>query len=420
MTKIIISEGQFNLLTKKLVSEAVGVPENILESGEKLYGIVSDFLKRINRKEDNYKGFVTTQLPVSDLTFETIMLVIRVEELDDYTGDVVMASAGVGNEFIFDNALLMQVNAQNRQIDLFVTFIVPKDWNPQDLYGAFVKDKTHMTSIMSHELKHKFDRQKKEVELLGGISDYSAYSSASNLRFGIPVIDKFMRYSYFIQTAENLVRPTEVASRMTQKNIKRKEFYDFITNDEVYIELKEIQNFSFKYLIQQLKQEMEYVDELIKHIGEDPTQMSASVKISEVLDLVYINLVNAKINKFDEYIYDMIDKAYHLFGQIGIGGGPVIKKNEEKEKVRNKYINHVIKYQNREIDFFKDECERFNYVATKIIKKISKVFALIPEGRSRNLSEENCIIEWDLYHEMMEKKYGRRKIDTEYKFKLKK
>lgn len=148
--------------------------------------------------------------------------------------------------------------------------------------------------------------------------------------------------------------------------------------------------------------------------------MSASVKISEVLDLVYINLVNAKINKFDEYIYDMIDKAYHLFGQIGIGGGPVIKKNEEKEKVRNKYINHVIKYQNREIDFFKDECERFNYVATKIIKKISKVFALIPEGRSRNLSEENCIIEWDLYHEMMEKKYGRRKIDTEYKFKLKK
>ena len=32
-------------------------------------------------------------------------------------------------------------------------------------------------------------------------------------------------------------------------------------------------------------------------------------------------------------------------------------------------------------------------------------------------SDEKCIIEWELYHEIMEKKHGRRKIDTEYKYK---
>ena len=420
MTKIIISENQFNELTKKLMSEAVGVPDYILDSGEKLYDIVSNYLKRINSKEDNYKGFISTQLPVGDMVFETIMLEISVNELDYYDGEAVIASAGVGNAFQFDNAILMQINQMDRQIDLHLNFIVSENWEPQDLYNAFTKDKINTTSVMAHELKHKYDRQKKEIELAGGTADYQAYARG-NLNFGVPVINKFMRFSYFIQNAENLVRPTEVASRMTQKKIKREEFYDFITNDDVYKELKEIQGFSFEYLIKQLKEEMDYVDGLIEHAGGDPNQMSESEKIKSVLELVYINLVNSKLEIFDDYIYDMREKAAQLFGQIGMKlglfGSPA---NEEKEKVKQKYMNHVMKYQNRELDFFKDECERFNYISTKIIKKIAKVFALIPEGRTKNLTEEQCILEWDLYHEVMEKKYGKRKIDTEYKYLRKK
>ena len=420
MTKIIISENQFNELTKKLMSEAVGVPDYILDSGEKLYDIVSNYLKRINSKEDNYKGFITTQLPVGDMVFETIMLVISVNELEGYDGETVLASAAVGNAFRFDNAILMQVNKIDSQIDLQLNFIVSENWEPQDLYTSFTKDKINTTSVMAHELKHKYDRQKKEVELVGGTSDYQAYTDGG-LNFGVPVINKFMMFSYFIQNTENLVRPTELASRMTQKKIKKEEFYDFITKDDLYKELKEIQEFSFEYLIKQLKEEMDYVDSLIEHAGGDPNQMSESEKIRSLLELVYINLVNSKLKLFDDYTYDLpsrAEKLFDLFGiNLGLFGSPA---NEDKEKIKLKYMNHVMKYQNKELDFFKDECERFNYISTKIIKKIAKVFALIPEGRTKNLTEEQCILEWDLYHQMMEKKYGKRKIDTEYKYLRKK
>jgi len=420
MTKIIISETQFNQLTKKLMIEAVGVPEYILDSGEKLFDLVANFLKSIDEKDDNYKMASKTELLIGDRVFDTVMIIVQVNELEGYDGEVVIASAGLGNSFRFDNAILMQVNEINNEIDLHINFIVPEEWEVEDLYNVYIKDKIHTTSIMSHELKHKYDRQKKEVELVGDTSDYQAYSS-SGLRFGVPVLDEFMRFSYYIQEVENLVRPTELASRMSQKNIKREEFYDFITNDEIYQELKKIKDFSFNYLITTLKDEMEYVDSLIEHAGGDPESMNDAEKIKAVLELVYMNLVNAKIQKFDDYIYDMFEKTASLFGQLMGGNMPFgPQKNEDKEKVRRKYINHVIKYQNREIDFFKDECERFNYVATKLIKKIAKVFALIPEGRNRNISEEKCIIEWDLYHEMMEKKYGKRKIDTEYKYLRKK
>jgi predicted ATPase with chaperone activity len=100
-----------------------------------------------------------------------------------------------------------------------------------------------------------------------------------------------------------------------------------------------------------------------------------------------------------------------LMGQLFGGGRQNINPN--KEKVRNKFINHVAKYQNKEMDFFKDECERFNYVATNLIKKISKIYSLIPDEKEQT---NESILNWDLHQKLMEKKYGKRKIDTKYKF----
>ena len=96
-----------------------------------------------------------------------------------------------------------------------------------------------------------------------------------------------------------------------------------------------------------------------------------------------------------------------MFG--GLFGGTVSK---EKDKVRIKFINHVIKYQDREMDFFKDECEMFNYESTKLMKKISKIYSLIPDEKEQT---NESILNWDLHQQIMEKKYGKRKIETKYK-----
>ena len=142
--------------------------------------------------------------------------------------------------------------------------------------------------------------------------------------------------------------------------------------------------------------------------------MDDETKIKMVLRLVYINLVNFKINTFDDYFYTQQDKINNMFGGIMsqlFGGGNV---NPDKEKVRDKFINHVTKYQNREMDFFKDECERFNYVATNLMKKISKIYSLIPDEKEQT---NESILNWDLHQKLMEKKYGKRPIQTSYNFK---
>ena len=106
-----------------------------------------------------------------------------------------------------------------------------------------------------------------------------------------------------------------------------------------------------------------------------------------------------------------------MFGGGGLFSsifGQIKPPNEEKEKVRRKFINHVSKYKNREMDFFVDECERFNYVATNLMKKISKIYALLPDEKEQT---NESILDWELHQKIMEKRYGKRPIQKSYNFR---
>ena len=414
MGKIILSERQFNLLAKTLMNEAVSVPEKILDSGRKLYDIVLEKLKTIKQKENQYTFKIkNADIEIGDTIFNKLNINVEVSEVDWYDGPLEIASMGMGNEFKFDEGVMMQLNIKDNLIDLHLNFIAGNEWEPHEMVNILTKDETHQVSIMAHELMHRYTRHKKPHELIGGTADYQAYSSGG-LSFGVPVLNKLMRYSYFIQTAENLVRPAEIASRMTQKGITREQFYDFIVNDPTYIELKEIRDFSFEYLISQLKEEMDYVDVLLEHAQLNIEGMSEDEKIKEVLELVYINLVNAKVEAFDKFFFTAEEMIYNMFGPLARLIGKGKEPSEGKEKVRKKYINYVAKYSNRSIDFFKDECERFNYESTNLMKRISKIYSLILDEKEQT---NESILNWDLHQELMEKKYGKRKIQTKYTFK---
>jgi hypothetical protein len=407
--KIIITESQYNL-----IKEAVGVPENIIQEGKKLYEIVASKLKSItSTKEEYFFENIDIDLNVSDVNFTNLNFIVKIDVLEDYDGvEPVIASMGVGNEFNFDEGIMMQINAETSTIDLFIQFIVPEGWQPNDLYMVFIEQKIHNTSVMAHELMHRFRRSKKSKGLAGDTADYQAYSSGK-LSFGIPIINEFMMYSYFIQNEENVVRPTEVASRMIQNGITREKFYEFIMQDDTIKTLKKIQNFSFEYLIKGLYEQMDRVFALLEHAGENPKENSPEENIKSVLELVYINLANLKMEFFENFILSREEMIFSKMGHFSqLFGGKEPK--EDKVKLLNKYHSHVTKYANKEMDFFKDECERFNYVATKLIKRISKVYSLIPDEKEQT---NESILDWDLHQKLTEKKYGKRPIETSYKYK---
>ena len=223
---LIINENQLGTIVDKLLLERLGVPDFILDSAEKLYDIVLNKIKTIKDTSGNYGFNLNVDLPIGDFDIRRLVLTISAEEFDGYDGGVDIAGMAVSQQFKFDNAVLMKILEVNHILELDVNFVVPEEWKPSELYDVFVKDKIKMISIFAHELKHKYDKTKKTKDLIGRDAEYQVFSR-QGLNFGIPVIGEFMRNSYFIQNAENLVRPTELASRMSQKILPKINLMNF-------------------------------------------------------------------------------------------------------------------------------------------------------------------------------------------------
>ena len=413
--KIIITESQL-----KFINEALGVPDSILTAAEEVFDIVVNDVKSIDEKEDTYAFSGDLDFELGDkkkIVIDGYELTVNVEELDGYDGNVLVMSMGMGQSFNFDREVMMKRIEPSTTAEIEITFGVSENWEPHELYDTIMKERVKYLSSIAHELKHKYDKQAKELDLVGRDAEYTATQRMST--FGIPVIDhKFFRYVYYISIAENLVRTTEVASELKSKNITKSQFKEFLENNNVYKEFIEIKNFTFNSLIEGMKEQMDRVDALLEHIGADPENMSENEKIDEVLNLVYVNLVNLRMGIFNDMISDKADEIRN-FLKLMSKNVPSFMEDDDKEKMdnlRSKFLNYLIKFQNDPTEFFVAECEKFNYISTKMLKKISKLYAMAKDDE-QPVSES--IINWELHQKLMEKKYGKRKIETEFKFKKK-
>jgi hypothetical protein len=202
---------------------------------------------------------------------------------------------------------------------------------------------------------------------------------------------------------------------MKSKNITKSQFREFIENSRVYKELVEIKNFTFEDFITRLKDNEDRLDALLNHIGEDPSNMTIDQKIDRVLEVAYIDLVNNRMEMFVRMTEHSMDDMIKFAGQLGMLPRhlePEVKKLEKTDEVRQKFLSYVMKYEKNPTKFFEDEIENFQYIAKKMIKKISKVYALAKDDEP--VSES--IINWDLYQKVKEQKYGTPKIHTKYNF----
>jgi hypothetical protein len=407
--KIILTENQY-----KVLNEALGVPEGILDAASDLYEIVMYFIKGIYDKREEYVFNRSVDLTIADYHIDSLDLHVNVEHIPEYEGKPEIAGMGMGQNFTYDKKVQLKVQILDKEIELHITFVVGDEWETEDLYERFIRDRVETESTLAHELKHKYDKQKKQTDLMGRDAEYQTYSKG-NLRFGIPEIDqKFMRYNYFMQAAESLVRPTELSSRMRQMKITKSQFLNFLKEDKAFKEMMDIRDYSFEKLVDGLKEQMDRVDSLLDHIGQYDENIPENRKIEKVLHLLYVNLVNNTIEYFDKMTSTPFDALKTLFNQTFGGGMLGVDEDEENlNKVRQKFINYLTKYEKNPIMFFKDRCEQLSYDANKIIKRLGKLYAMAEDDQPMNES----ILNWELHQKLMEKKYGRRKIETEFKFK---
>ena len=414
MRNIVITESQLRIIT-----EALGVPDNILDAADMLYDVVEQDIKTINTIQDeyNFDGEINFELgDKKKIKIDSYTLTVKIEEIEDEGGGVLdIISMGMEGGFGFNRDVYMKETESSTTLELSITFAVGENWEPEELIQKMEEERDEHVSSLSHEIKHKYDKQSKQFGLMGLDAEYQATQRRGT--FGIPAIDSvFYRFMYYIHAIENLVRPTEVAYSMRRKNITKSQFKEFLENNRVYKELLEIKNFSFDDFISQLKEQEERLNKLLEHVGEDPSNMTIDEKIKRVLEVVHIDLVNNKMDLFVEMTTHSSDNFLQMALDIGLlppNAENNIEGLKKTNEIRQKFFNYVIKYQENPTKFFENEFKNFNFVANKMLKKISKLYAMAKDDKQ--VSES--IINWELHQQIMEKKYGKRKIKTEYKYK---
>jgi hypothetical protein len=415
MKNILITENQLRLIT-----ETLGVPNNILEAADTLYDIVERDIKSIDSIEDEYEFDGEIEFELGDkhkVMIDSYELKVNIETIDGEEGVLDIISMGMGGSFAFNRDVFMKETEPSTTLELTITFAVGENWEPEGLIRKMEEERDEHVASLAHEIKHKYDKQSKQFGLIGPDAIYQATQRRGN--FGIPVLDRvFFRYMYYIHGIENLVRPVEVASLMKSKNITKSQFREFIENSRVYRELVEIKKFTFEDFISQLKENEDRLDALLNHIGEDPSSMTIDQKINRVLEVAYIDLVNNRMGMFVNMTSHHMDDMIKFGSQLGLLPKHLekgVKQLEKTDEIRQKFLSYVMKYEKNPTKFFEDEIENFQYIANKMIKKISKVYALAKDDKP--VSES--IINWELHQKVREQKYGKRKIETEFKFKKK-
>ena len=366
-------------LIRQILQEEVGVPNNIVNVANQIFNHIIDNLidtetvEEINNITNYYKG----KFQIGDLKFKMIDYMFEFHIDDKY--EVGIAGMATGGGFKVTKRFRIKSTIDKDTFHIKFVMVAPPDATGKDVKDYMMKEKIEFISSITHELKHKYDDFKKPKTSLTARGEYGAFTGNN---FGdITPINKFIHNLYFTHTIENLVRPSELAGAIDAGEITKKGFYNFLTNNRVYQKLKEIQGFTYEGFREDLMNDIDKIKELFDTNNIDYEGISDEQIVDRTLELLLLNLRQWKAESTHRLLMD--NPIEMLMGFKG-----------KKGKFFGKYLQKLLKYEGDFKKYFEYEQKMFNFVATKMIKKISKLYAMTKDDTNES------IINWELWQKV--------------------
>jgi len=347
--------------TKKYISEALGVPDNLHQTSLKLFDRIANWVKNL-RKSDFVKGegartIIRGDFRISDFNFSNVKIQLGVESVDEVEEPTLISMVNRTESRKTEDFRLQTIKRKN--VDLLILIAVPSGFKIKDLHQFFLTNKNEFVENLSHELKHAYDHHKKPFD---SPRQRAEYQSAISLNTGVPVIDQFINDIYYISVSENLVRPSELASAIQNNQVSQKDFLKFLGSNDTYQTVKRIASFDFENFKKELLSNPKELNYMLKHVKQKSKNLSDEEKLDIVLNSVYKALAGAQIKNFSEMI------THHPIEMImGFEG--------EKEKFFKKFMNTVTKFKTPD-EFFKFYEQKFRTIGREMMKKIAKLYAI--------------------------------------------
>lgn len=354
---------------KKEFNEAVGVPEGIVDAGKQLYDDIKKNLSgEINKNQTEYELNFKPEKPykIGDMEIDDVELKLELHPIpNDEYGDSNMTVFGGQKLKDTGKSVIYMSIPSNGNIKLTIDKPVPLDWTVQGVLDSFEKNKVMGVSSVSHELKHQYDTFKKPIHSPSHIADYRSKTKLMN--FPINGLQRMFFDLYYMDKVENLVRPSELYAKLMTKGIKKSNFLDYFKKE--YANILDAMKFNVEDLIDELYENIDDVEQFLNHVDdmdEPVSEMTDEDKINMLLRVAYIsygNLSNTMLQNF------LIDRPIEML--IGLSGN--------KEKYFNKHIYNTTKYSENPLEFYKNVESYLKNTGKKVIKKMAKVYSLLPD-----------------------------------------
>ena len=391
---------------RKILREAVGVPEGIHETSET---IVKDMVKYFydfddpSGDEEEYVQELTFNPPlnITDLSIDKVYLYIRLHkqsfDMEEPQLMGMSVPAGFGNEKLDISkpkpSIKLSIDKDN--LTLIFDFALDETQDIDDIYEWFnnTSNVKKITSTISHELMHLYDMEKREQRPLSSLADYASTQEFAQSRIGgicRPILKMFF-YLYYISDIENLVRPTELYSHMKANNITKEKFLEEFRKTDIYNNLMDAKNFTIEKLENELLEDFDCVNSVLKENNFPFMQLSPEEKLVHYLNVIpgIVTDTSAKV------FFGMLEKTQSVgddpksaFAKM-LGLYQEDEKTQENKKARfNEYMKKITAKTEDPNIFFDYTQKLLNFKGEQMIKKISKIYSLLPSENENKLQKK--------------------------------
>jgi len=392
----------------KMIKEAVGVPTNIVKTAQDIFG---GLIEQVEDFIDWYK--IYHKLEPEDKTDVGIKIfekVLKPIEGDFYINDKKFKEAyiqlnmhpGIENEIsilglanmtrIFWGSIKGKFKIKFIRLDavkISIDLVTPLNSKIEDLLTFLQSNKSFLTSILGHELKHYYDANLQRNSSIMKTVHYRTLTSST----GIRPINKLLFFSYYFHDFENSVRPTELAALLSEEGITKSNFLEFFKKTEIYGNISEAKSLSWEGLLEELRKDenMKSIDNIMIDFEIEIDDYTEDEKIDYILELVYKNIKrwrNEELRKF-----------------LKVTDFSPMRFKDSKTKLIEDYKKWLNQFGNDYEAFYKSEIKNINMEADNMLRKLGGVYHLAIDDPNpkktdffkRESVSTNSIVNWDMW-----------------------
>lgn len=328
---------------KQFIFEKMGIPDNIVESGEELYEYYLELLIKYKRNIAIGNSFSLGKMDVKvgELSFRIKLNVVigSSNKILIDGGAITMISTGVDS-----GTILYEYDKRKSEFDLTINYGMEYGDSVDEFIDFNRSKSTILKSIFTHELKHLYDLY---IKGKSDIERFTDYSFSKTFDFNLTEVKKFIFNVYYTNGMEDLVRTSEVFAMIRADKVTKPEFYTYLKGLNIYKRLKLCRDYSYSEMRAGLLEERDMLLNVLEYNSLEYDKDNDD----DIIDKFMVLLT-------DEIKLNLSRQYSKISNQTGMWD--INRSNKYYSKLNDNIIERTIKNVNRTAD--------------RTLKRISKLY----------------------------------------------